>query len=74
MIRYMERFSLPYPHRYAAAGQIACRIRTYGIALFCLHAVQFLPYLDAAYRVYGISYPARLEPSKLTTRFLDTIF
>ena len=50
--RYMERFSLPYPHRCAAAGQIACRIRKYGIALVCLHAVPFLP--RAAHRVYHI--------------------
>ena len=42
--RYIERFSLSYPHRYAAAGQIACRIRTYGIERVCLHAVPFLPY------------------------------
>ena len=39
--RYIEQFSLAYPHRYAAARSILCRIRTYGSALVCLHAVPF---------------------------------
>ena len=49
MNRYVERFSLPYPHRYAAAEQIACRIQTYGIEHVCLQSVPFLPYPHAAY-------------------------
>ena len=44
----MERFSLPHTQPFAAARQIACRIRTYGITLVRLHAFPFLP--DNAYR------------------------
>ena len=43
MNRYMERFSLPHTQPFAAAWQIACRIRTYGITLVRLHAFPFLP-------------------------------
>ena len=43
MNRYMEQFSLPHPQPFAAARQIACRIRTYGITLVRLHAFPFLP-------------------------------
>ena len=38
MNRYMERFSLPHTQPFAAARQIACRIRTNA-----LHAFPFLP-------------------------------
>ena len=43
MNRYLERFSLPHTQPFAAARQIACRIRTYGITLVRLHAFRFLP-------------------------------
>ena len=43
MNRYMERFSLPHTQPFAAARQIACRIRTYGITLVRLHGFPFLP-------------------------------
>ena len=39
--RYMERFSLPYPHRYAVARQIVCPIRTYGSALVRFNFCRF---------------------------------
>ena len=43
MNRYMERFSLPHTQPFAAARQIACRIRTYGITLVRLYAFPLLP-------------------------------
>ena len=41
--RYMERSGLPHTQPFAAARQIACRIRTYGITLVRLHAFPCLP-------------------------------
>ena len=43
MNRYMERFSLPHTQPFAAARQIACCIRTYGITRGRLHPCPFLP-------------------------------
>ena len=56
MNRYMERFSLPHTQPFAAARQITCRIRTYGITLIRLQLFHFCRITHAAYayRVNGI--------------------